>query len=70
VIDLILANTASIPAGSVPKISITPSSIGSSLITIVVPVAFVILDYFSTRSDKAPMNALGILLVMIFGRML
>jgi hypothetical protein len=39
VIDLILANTASIPAGSVPKISITPSSvIGSSLITIVVPV--------------------------------
>jgi hypothetical protein len=25
VIDLILANTASIPAGSVPKISITPS---------------------------------------------
>jgi hypothetical protein len=42
VIDLILANTASIPAGSVPKISITPSSvIGSSLITIVVPVAFV-----------------------------
>jgi hypothetical protein len=45
VIDLILANTASIPAGSVPKISITPSSvIGSSLITIVVPVAFVILE--------------------------
>jgi hypothetical protein len=26
-IDLILANTASIPAGSVPKISITPSSV-------------------------------------------
>jgi hypothetical protein len=44
VIDLILANTASIPAGSVPKISITPSSvIGSSLITIV-PVDFVILE--------------------------
>jgi hypothetical protein len=44
VIDLILANTASIP-GSVPKISITPSSvIGSSLITIVVPVVFVILE--------------------------
>jgi hypothetical protein len=37
VIDLILANTASIPAGSVPKISTPSSVIGSSLITIVVP---------------------------------
>jgi hypothetical protein len=47
VIDLILANTASIPAGSVPKISITPSSvIGSSLITIVVPVAVILESLF------------------------
>jgi hypothetical protein len=68
VIDLILANTASIPAGSVPKISITPSSvIGSSLITIVVPVAFVILESLFHQVDQGSNECIRILLVMIFG---
>jgi hypothetical protein len=70
VIDLILANTASIPAGSVPKISITPSSVIGSSLQLLVPVVFVILESLFHQVDQAPINALGILLVMIFERKL